>query len=418
MQIKMVGIDHNMAALKYREAFSFGREESVAAMKKIVETSGVDGCIIIATCNRTEMWISCDETIEKSPGELLCEVKEVSYDSFKEFFVDRKGKDAIEHLMVTACGINSRVFGEDQIIAQIKDALELSRKSGCTSRTLEKVFQNSITAAKKVKTSIKLSGYNPSVATSGVKELTLEYGSLKDKKCLIIGNGKMSALIAEHLMSQGADVMMTLRRKYHHGEEFESLIPKGCEMIPYEERYKAIPRADIVISATLSPHYTVTVKGLKDVLVKEPGVWLDLAVPRDLEPAISENYNVKICDIDGLESQVDTELFKDELIKAGQIIGTYRDDILNWLEFRKLVPSAKKIISLTREDAVLRADKELKDLNLGRENTEKIEKIMGDATARAINKLIFGLKETLPKEQWDKCINGILKAAEKDTLKS
>lgn len=418
MQVKMVGIDHNLASIEYREIFSFGREETVEAMKKVVSIEGVSGCVIIATCNRTELWISCENTMTKEPDEILCQLKNQEHHKFKEFFTVRFDKNAIEHLMVTACGINSRVFGEDQIISQIKDALQLSRKNGCTGRTLEKVFQNSISAAKKVKTLIKLSGYNPSVATSGVKELQEKYGSLKDKSCLIIGNGKMAALIAEHLVSCGAKVMMTLRRKYHHGEEFQSLIPNSCEMIPYENRYEAIGQADIVISATLSPHYTITLDELKNHHVREPGVWLDLAVPRDIDPKIADNYDVKICDIDGLESDVDTELFKDELIKAGEIIGSYRDDILNQLDFRKLVPEVKEIIRLTKEDTSLRTSRDLKEIEFCEENRKEIEQVMEDAVGRAVNKLIFGLKETLPKEQWESCITGLLKSAQKDTLKS
>ena len=418
MQIKMAGIDHNLASIEYREVFSFGKEETVDAMKSVVSIENVSGCILISTCNRTELWISCEDDMDIEVDKILCSLKNQKYDDFKDFFIVRNDKDAIEHLMVTACGINSRVFGEDQIISQIKNALQLARKTGCTGRTLEKVFQNSISAAKKVKTSIKLSGYNPSVATSGVKELQEKYGNLKGKSCLIIGNGKMAALIAEHLMSCGAEVMMTLRRKYHHGEEFHSLIPNGCEMISFENRYDVIGKADIVISATLSPHYTVTLDELKNHQVREPGVWLDLAVPRDIEPSIEEAYDVKICDIDSLETDMNTELFKDELVKAGEIIGIYRDDILNQLDFRKLVPEVKEIIQLTKEDTLLRGSRDLKEVYLSEEKRKEIENIMEDAAGRAVNKLIFGLKDTLSKEHWEACIDGLLKAAQKDTLKS
>lgn len=420
MQVKMVGIDHSKACLTDRERFSFTKEEAVLAMKEVRKITGISGCILLSTCNRTELWISQNDVSVPNPAEILCSLKGGSPEDHGNFFTVREGKAAIEHLMVTACGINSKIFGEDQIITQVRDALELARSAKTTGKTLEKVFLNSIAAAKKVKTSVKLTGYNPSVADSGVRELREAYGSLDEKTCLIIGNGKMAALIASHLIESGAKVMMTLRRQYHHGEEFASLAPKGCEMIAYEERYEKIPQADIVISATLSPHYTVTREGLAAgcVQVKPGSLWLDLAVPRDIDPSIETAYGIRLCDVDHLEGEVDTDLLENGIAEAKQIIGAYRQEIINWIEFRRQVPKVRETVRAVEEDCVLRADKALRQLGLEEDTVAQVEQIVESAAGRAVNKLIFGLKDTLEQEQWEQCVEALLKSAQKDTIKS
>ena len=420
MNILMVGIDHNLASIEEREIFSFTNDQLREALVKANKFDGVTGNVIISTCNRTELWISKEEGMEVDPVEILANLKECSVKECRKFSVVRKDKEAIEHLIVTACGINSRVFGEDQIIAQIKEAIGISRKLKTAGKILDKVFSNSLAAAKKVKTSVRLTSNSPSVANSGVQELfnvcENEEESLEGKKCLIIGNGKMAALIAEHLVRHKADVYMTLRKKYHIGEEVDSLIPRDCTMISYDERYEALGDADFVISATLSPHYTLSLEGLKGHKFKEPGYWLDLAVPRDIEPEIGEKFNIEIIDIDDLGGE--NIMASDQVKKADGIIGSYRDDILNWIKFRRQVDIARKSIELTKKDAVLRAHGEFLEVGLSEKQCEIIEKIMESATGRAVNKLLFGLKETLPPEMWERTFKGLLESAKKDTLKS
>ena len=420
MNILMVGVDHNIANLEEREKFSFTKEQQEEGLLAVNQIDGVTGTVILSTCNRTELWLSKEGNYEVDPVAILANLKGFEKEQLSKISIVRKDKEAIEHLIVTACGINSRVFGEDQIISQIKDAIGFSRKLKTAGKTLDKVFSNSLAAAKKVKTSVRLTSHTPSVADSGVLEIVQvcqkEQESLLDKKCLIIGNGKMAALIAEHLVKNGAKVYMTLRKKYHIGEEVSSLIPKGCHMIPYEERYNALEDADFVISATLSPHYTLSLEGLSNYKFKEPGYWLDLAVPRDIEPSISEKYNIEIIDIDSLGGE--NLMGNDQVKKAENIIGSYRDDILNWLKFRKQVDTARKIIKLTEKDAVLRAHNEFINAGFTEEQVENIENIMASTTGRAVNKLLFGLKETLPPSMWEETFKGLLESALKDTMKS
>lgn len=420
MRIFMTGIDHSRASLDQRQIFSFTKDEIPEALKKIKSAEGITGAVIISTCNRTEIWYSSDreETDPEYGFSILCSIKNADEKENRNAAFIREGRDAIEHLMITACGINSRVFGEDQIITQIKDALTDAREAGCCGKTLDKVFSDSIAAAKKVKSAVRLTSHHPSVADSGVKELEGICGDLTGKRCLIIGNGQMAALIGEHLVSAGAHVTMTLRRKYHTGEESRSLVPEGCHMISYDDRYEALEDADFVISATLSPHYTLSLEGLEGHRFREPGFWLDLAVPRDIEPEIAEKHDITIFDIDSLGNDGAKELMSEEIAKAEKIIGTYRDDIVSWIEFRRQVEKVRKIITLTKKDALLRAEGKFEKLGLDDERLQAVGDIMESATGRAVNKLLFGLRDTLAEEHWEAVFEGLLRSAEKDTLKS
>lgn len=417
MQVKMIGVDHNLADLNIREKFSFTADEIRRGLTDIKENTRVRGAVIISTCNRTELWISEEEEKNTDLKKVLCDLKGLNKDDFSHVLIDRAGKEAIEHIMVTACGINSKVFGEDQILTQIRDALETSREVQCTSTTLEKVFLNAVTAGKKVKDSVKLTSHNPSVATSGIQELKEVYGSLKGKKCLIIGNGKMASLIAEHLIDNEASVYMTKRRRYHHMEEQKSIELPKCEMISYDDRYKYIPRVDIVISATLSPHNTITLEGLENIEVKEPSIWLDLAVPRDIDEKISQKYDITVWDIDSMKEDAD-EGNVAELSYAREIIGAYRDEMMKWLEFRRLVPIVNETLKNIRKDAFLRSEKELRALEMDDERKREVEKIVTDIAGRAMGKVLFGLKETLSEELWEQTIEAIFEASRKETIKS
>lgn len=422
MQVRMIGVDYNKADLDTREKFAFTKDEILSSLKIILDNYQVTGAIIISTCNRTELWISQLEEESLDMQKVLCELKNISADDEhkyikNEIFVIRQGKEAIEHIMVTACGINSKVFGEDQILTQIREALEISREINCTSTTLEKVFLNSVTAGKKVKDSVRLTRDNPSVATSGIKELKEAYGSLEGKDCLIVGNGKMAVLIAEHLIANKANVYMTLRRRYHNSEEQSSNTIKGCKMISYEDRYSYIEKADIVISATLSPHNTITLEGIEGLSLKEPSIWLDLAVPRDIDPRISKNYNITIWDIDNMQEEISEDTQR-ELLYAKEIIGGYRDEMVKWLEFRKLVPNVNSLLKNIRRDVYLRSEKNLRSIGLDNDMVATVEDIVMEATSKAVSKVLFGLKDTLGEDSWESTFQGLLEASEKDTLKN
>lgn len=163
-------------------------------------------------------------------------------------------KTPVRHLMEVASGLRSRIWGEDQIISQVKDAIALAREAGCTDGVLETLFRSAISAGKEVKTEVRLTAVPTSAASMAVELLAAKLGDLAGKKALVIGNGEMGRLSASLLQQAGCEVWVTLRT-YRHGE---TIVPPGCGVVPYEERFHHMEGCDFLISATTSPHYTVT----------------------------------------------------------------------------------------------------------------------------------------------------------------
>jgi glutamyl-tRNA reductase len=423
LQIKMVGIDHNKASIQYRELFSFTKAESMEAMKQLKETFKIRGCIILSTCNRTELWLSVRAEgegvmTEMSAYEMLCDVKGINRQQFKELFTAREGEDALWHLMELTCGLDSRVFGEDQIISQVRESLFLSRKCRCTDLVLERVFQTAIGAAKKVKSQVKLSAVDGSAALQAVSLLKEKLGDLKGIPCLIIGNGQMGKLAANALLAQGAEVKMTLRKKMHGQQATESLIPEGCVMIPYENRVQELAAAEVVISATRSPHYTLKKAEVERCLNEKPSIWLDLAVPRDIDPDISILNGITIFDIDHLAEAKNYAGNHHDVEASIKILEEYLRELKQWFAFRQRVPDIKNIIQLSSEDFTKRISHPVNNLDLQETQKNQIKTQMEKAVEKTIQKLLFGLKDTLRESMWQECFEAINRAACKDTLKS
>lgn len=417
MQLKMVGIDHSKASIAQREQFSFTKDEAIFTMTDLVKRNDIYGCVVLSTCNRTELWVAGREGETPNPDRLLCETKDVMLEKCKKYFVSREDSEAIYHLLATTCGMNSKIFGEDQIITQIRSALTLSRDCNATDRLIEKVFQSSIAAGKRVKSKVRLTNYNPSVAQESINQIKAAFGDIKGLNCLVIGNGQMAALVAKSLVNEGVHVKMTHRKKYHIKDESDSLSLEGCTMIDYSNRYEHMYNADIVISATLSPHYTVELAGMQKVKVKSPAIWLDLAVPRDIDPLVVEAYNVKLFDIDTLGATLANNENQQKIKKAKEILLEYQETIEKWISFRKQIPEIRKTTQLTRVDMEKRIEEEIQQLPLEKEVKIDLTKSIEEAAGRAVNKLLCGLKETLPEEYWEQTFNSLKKSAEKETLK-
>ncbi len=175
------GIDHSLAALDLRERFSFTKTLAAETMKMLKSTGGAAGCVILSTCNRTEFWLS--GAGDADPAALLCELKGQSPE-LRQYLTVRRGEDAVRHLMQTACGMNSQLFGEDQIVTQVGDAGGLARECGGSDPILDTLFRMAVTAAKRVKTEVPLTEVRRSAAESALELLEKALGSLTGRSAL------------------------------------------------------------------------------------------------------------------------------------------------------------------------------------------------------------------------------------------
>ena len=408
MSISMIGIDYKKASVDVRAQFSFTKKNAAAALENLKKEPGILGCIILSTCNRMEIWASTGEDWKGSLYEFLCREKEKDPREFEKYFVKRKEEEAVEHLFYLTSGLKSQILAEDQIITQVKDALALSREAYCTDNVLEVLFRMAVTAAKKVKTQVSFSRANSSVIHQAIERLEDQGFSLQGKTCMVIGNGEMGKVTALALKEAGADVTVTVRQ-YRSGIV---TIPQGCDRINYGERLEFLPKCDLVVSATASPNYTLTMEQIENAKIPGHVVLIDLAVPRDIEPSAGTLNNVTLYDIDSFKIDAVSPKLQASLDQAGEILREQQEEFYNWYNGRDLIPRIQEIKADAVEDLNLRIMKILRKTPMEDSDRENLLKAIDTAAGKVVNKMMFGLKDFMKEEEFINCVEGLEKLYE------
>lgn len=408
MGISMIGIDYNRACVDIRAQFSFTKKHTVSALEHLKQEPGIAGCIILSTCNRMEIWASTKEDWKGSLYGFLCREKGRDPQQFQEYFVQREEEEAVEHLFYLTSGLKSQILAEDQIITQVKDALTLSREAYCTDNVLEVLFRTAVTAAKKVKTEVSFSRANSSVIHQAIRRLEETGFSLQGKTCMVIGNGEMGKVTALALKEAGADVTVTVRQ-YRSGMV---TIPQGCQRINYGDRMELLPNCDLAVSATASPNFTLTKELLEQAEIAGHLVLIDLAVPRDIEPAAGSLPNVTLYDIDSFKIDCVSPKMQESMEQAGVILREQMEEFYTWFSGKDLFPRIQEIKAEAVEDLNLRILKILNKTPMDGKDRENLLKAIDTAAGKVVNKMIFGLRDSLEQETFAACVEGLEKLYE------
>lgn len=326
--IYAVGLDWITASLAQREHFAVQEEAVSSFMQSIVERLNVRGCVLLQTCNRFELYLDSDMPINDVViRQVLLQAIGSDVENMGSLFLCRE-EEAQRRLMQVASGLESQILGEEQIITQVRTAIELARVAKTTSPELETLFRIAVTAGKAVRTKIQFSTVPASSAHKAVEIAAQQLQGLNGKKVVVIGNGQMGRIAAGLLVEKGCEVTITLR-SYRHGQ---TVVPPGCKTVSYTERLTAMEGCDLLISATRSPHYTVT-KPMLQSLVKLPKVLLDIALPRDVDPDCQSLSLVQFYDMDDLrDGQAPKE--NPQKQQAEKLIDKYLADYQKWCQGR------------------------------------------------------------------------------------
>ena len=384
----MSGLEHSQVPISLRERLSFTKQQTGEMVRKLHSFPQVSGCVLISTCNRTELYLSCTE--EVVPGKLLCQAAGAEYPLYQDAFVTLSEKDAVQHLMEVAAGIRSRIFGEDQIISQVKDSIAIAREAGAADSVLETLFRSAVSAGKEVRTKVRLTSVPTSAASMAVDLLREKLGNLTGKKALVIGNGEMGRLAASLLRQEGCQVSVTLRT-YRHGE---TIVPPGCGVVPYDQRFLHMEGCDLLLSATTSPHYTVTVEPLSK-LPSLPAVLVDLAIPRDIQPEVGQLPGVSLYNIDDLGNFSESRTIPAEVT---EILNAQMENFYRWLNYKDCMTSVDSL-----KQAIV--DRLLTAQEFGEDLTES--EIIQLSVNKTVDLLVTGLAERITSENLTKCENKI-----------
>lgn len=384
MKLLLSGLEHSQVPIALREGLSFPKNRVRELDRALGELPGVSGCVLLSTCNRTELYVTSEEGLD--PGRLLCQAAGVPYGPYRAAFASLSGEAAARHLLEVAAGLRSRIWGEDQIISQVKDAIALSREAGAADPLLETLFRCAIAAGKEVRARVRLTQVPVSAASRAVELLQRELGGLGGKRAVVIGNGEMGRLSAALLYQAGCRVTVTLR-SYRHGE---TIVPAGCQVVPYEERFPAMDGADLLVSATASPHYTVTAAQLA-ALAQPPALVVDLAIPRDVEPGAGELPGVRLYNIDDF-GDLDTARQTPPEVEA--ILQAQMDNFTRWLRYRDCLPGVPGL-----KEALAGRVLALRELGEGLDQEELVRLAVG----KTVDLLVSGLAGRLRPEDLARC---------------
>lgn len=406
MNLSMVGIDYHKATINDREKFSFTHAATAQFMAWLHEHFPETGCVQISTCNRMELWF---HGLNGDPLSALLSYLDLDYDAYRHMFTERVDEEAVNYLFELTCGMHSQIFGEDQILTQVKQALATAHECSSADPVLETLFRLAVTSGKRIKTDVNLTQKNMSIPEGAAAMLESLYGSFAGKNCLVIGNGEMGRLMTNLLIARGANVSMTLRQYKKH----DAIIPKDAEVVLYDDRYEVLPQKDYIFSATTSPHYTVKAETLLPLL--EPGhsyVFVDLAVPRDIDPEITSCPQVTLYDMDqiGVRAGCDDS----QLDAARQIMEEYKEEFQNWYYFRQWIPTIGRTSEIVALETQAKLTKVYRNISKQIEDPEEflgLQDSVQRATEKSVMKLLFGLRERLDREHWEVCLKALEESA-------
>lgn len=398
MFIVVVGVNHKTAPVEVREKFAFSTRELEEAYKRLRAKTAIEGCAILSTCNRSEIYVATTDVELGTEGifGFLSECCGVALAENKEHLYRHVLYDAVKHLFRVAAGLDSMILGETQILGQVREAYEHACGHGATNNVLNTLFQQAISVGKKVRTETKIDQNAVSVSYAAVELARNFYGELQGKSVLVMGAGKMSQLAVKYLVANGVDTVFVTNRSYHRAVALAEEL--GGKAVKLEGLQDYIVTADILISCTAAPVYVFQKKDVEAVLSRrdKPLLLIDIAVPRDIDPEVGTLPNAKLYDIDDLRTVIDHNLAEREQAarQAEELIEGEIDDFFKWLGSLFVVPT---IIAL-REKAHSIKEQEL-DRALRRlpRLTEKEKKVIGSLANSIVNQLlhnpIINLKE-------------------------
>lgn len=333
MKLAMSGLDYNLAPVELRERLSFTNAQVGDLLDRIKADERVSGCVLISTCNRTELYLTCGDGVEVKPALLLCQAAGERYVDFAHVFRHRTGRDAVRHLIEVAGGLQSQIWGDDQIITQVKNAIDVAQRRNASDSVLSALFRTAVAAGKEIKTGVRLTAVPDSVAFRAIETAKRELGDLNGRRAVVIGNGEMGRLSARLLREAGCAVTVTLRT-YRHGE---TVVPSGCAVVAYDRRMEAMDGADLVLSATTSPHYTLLAEQAA-ALNQKPSLVLDLAIPRDVDPRVGTELGIPCYNVDALGGTNPQEENRAALAEAQAILERRMEQFYQWWSYRSCLP--------------------------------------------------------------------------------
>jgi glutamyl-tRNA reductase len=347
MQIIQVGLSHKTAPIEIRERLALSETDLPAALKVLCPASESTGALegaILSTCNRLEVYATVQDVDQgqRHIGECLARTSSVPRTVFDPHLQVRRDEAAVAHLCKVACGLDSMIVGESQIQGQVAQAHQLALCQNAAGTTINALFRTALRAGKRARTETDIARHAVSISHAAVELASQIFDDLTRKSILLVGAGEMAELAAKNLVAHGVRGLVVVNRSLNRAIALAQQF--SGEALGWDRLSQALWKADIVICSTAAPHAVLSADLVSAAMHVRRNRYLfiiDIAVPRDVEPAVSSLSNVFLYDIDDLKQVVDANLEqrKREIPRVQAIIDQEAAAFMAWLQTLEVVPT-------------------------------------------------------------------------------
>lgn len=368
MSILSIGLSHRTAPVDVREQVAVPDTMLDDALNDLISTSPAIEANIVSTCNRTEIYWHQNGNDTQGVKNWLCNFKDISSGELDPFLYTLPEAHAVRHSFRVASGLDSMVLGEPQILGQMKTAFALAHKNGNTGKIINRLFQQSFSVAKEVRTETAIGSSAVSVAYAAVSLAKQIFADLKQQTVLLIGAGETIQLVARHLQQQGIKKCIIVNRSIERAEKVAQEF--NAEAVPLDDLHARLPEADIVFSSTAST-LPIIGKGTMEKTLKARNnrrvFMVDLAVPRDIESEVADLNSIYLYTVDDLQGVITENMnARKESANEAEIIVEHRtNEFMSWLNRLDYIPTIRALREYTQKHTQLELDKALRKLNAG-----------------------------------------------------
>ncbi len=367
MQLALVGLSHKTAPVEVREQLAFNGEAVRSALGELLKNSQVKEAMILSTCNRVEV-------VAESPDDglirdFLCEFHRIPHENLYKHLYSFRNAEAIRHVFRVTSSLDSMMVGEPQILGQVKEAYRIANDAGTIGMHLSALMNRAFAVAKKVRSETGISQSAVSISYAAVELARKIFGDLSGKVVMVIGASKMGELAAKHLRRAGVSSVLVTNRTFERAVELARVFEGAA--VPFEHFMDHMDHADIVITSTGAPNFIIS-KNLAEQIIhrrkNKPMFFIDIAVPRDIDPTVNEIDNAFLYDIDDLQQVIDANLKErlKEASRAEEIIDSEVQAFCTKMQSREIVPTIVQLrdtLDKLRREEIERNRRYLKDLS-------------------------------------------------------
>jgi len=395
----LVGVNHKTTPVEIREKLAFTKGKIEESVDRLFNFPDIIEHTILSTCNRVEIYAraNCQDSAIKAIKQFICDFHEVSPVELEDHFYSYRNEEAVEHLFRVSSSLDSMILGEAQILGQVKDAYSLAKGLRSTGLVLNQLFEKAFSIAKKVREETGIAERSVSISSAAVELAQKIFDDLENRTVMLVGTGEMAELAAKHLISYGVKTVYVTSRTYDRAANLARTLNGSA--LDFEAFKNELHRADIVITSTSAPNFIIKKEMVEKAIHErknKPIFFIDIAVPRDIEPDVNDLENVYLYDIDDLHVVVSANMKEreKEAENAMNFISQEVTKFNNWVGTLDAVPTIVEIRKKAENIRMQEIEKTLKKISYLSEDDKKLLRQMSSSM---VNKILH--KPTIKLKQ-------------------